>query len=456
MLANNDRIMTRSFDWFYRAAMFGLAAVLCWSILATAQTATNSPANTNAPTVTVTKTNVAVSTAIARKFFRGTKATAETKASESERGYLTFGLDEIDPLIENKFLGVPLWQYLASLIYILLAFYAARFINFITTRYLKQWAAKSETPLNNLLIDLLQGPVKVVAFVVLLHIGLRVFTWPDWIVEWLSKGLQLVVAGSVTYMTLKLVDALVNYWKGRPATETDRHFDEMLFPFLRKVLKAFVVLIAILLTAQNLGLNITSLLASLSVGGLALGLGAQDTLANMFGAVSIFLDKPFRVGDVIKLGEVTGSVESIGMRSTRLRNLDGHLVTIPNKQMAAATIANISRRPSIKAEMNFGITYTTPQAKLKRALAILEEVYRKHPKTQDVWINFNKFDDSALNLNVVHWWNGEGIKDHLVGTKDHLAGMQELNLAIKERFEQENIEFAFPTQTLYVRQENKP
>jgi len=115
----------------------------------------------------------------------------------------------------------------------------------------------------------------------------------------------------------------------------------MLFPFLRKVLKVFVMLVAVLLTAQNLGLNITSLLASLSVGGLALGLGAQDTLGNMFGAVSIFLDKPFRVGDLIKLGDTTGTVESIGMRSTRMRNLDGCLVSIPNKQMGTATIINM-------------------------------------------------------------------------------------------------------------------
>ncbi len=435
--------------------MTALAALLCWSLWASAQPATNSTAAPTTPSTNATVTGAEKaapthpSTAVARKFFRATKPAPEAETPESDRGYLTFGLDQIEPLVETKFLGVPLWQYLASLIYILLAFYAARLINFVTTQYLRQWADKSESKLDDLLLDLLQGPVKVIAFVVLLHIGLRVFTWPEWIEEWLSKGLQLVVAGSVTYMAIKLVDTLVTYWQRHSTTDTDRHFDEMLFPFIRKVLKAFVLLVAALLTAQNLGLNITSLIASLSVGGLALGLGAQDTLGNMFGAVSIFLDKPFRIGDIVKLGEVTGSVESIGMRSTRLRNLDGHLVTIPNKQMGAATIVNISRRPNIKTEMNLGLAYTTPQSKLKRALSLLEETYRKHPKTHDVWISFNKFGDSALNLHIVHWWNGEEMKDYL-------AGMQELNLDIKERFEHEGIEFAYPTQTLYVRQETKP
>ena len=443
--------MKRRFERIYYTAMCALAALLCWSVWAAAQTAEpgSTAAGTNATVLAAAKTNAPASSAVARKFFRLTQAPQETAPPDESRGYITFGLDQVDLLVENKFLAVPFWQYLASLIYILLAFYAARLINFIATHYLKQMAEKTETRIDDLLLELLQGPVKVIAFVLLLHIGMRVFTWPAWIEHWLTQGLHLVVAGSLTYMALKLVDTLVIYWQGRAASEPDRHFDEMLFPFLRKVLKVFVMLVAVLLTAQNLGLNITSLLASLSVGGLALGLGAQDTLGNMFGAVSIFLDKPFRVGDLIKLGDTTGTVESIGMRSTRMRNLDGCLVSIPNKQMGTATIINMSRRPSIKTEMNLGLSYATSQARLKRALALLEEIYRKHPGTHDVWVSFNKFSESTLNLHIVHWWNGHEMKDHL-------AAMQEINLAVKERFEQEGIEFAFPTQTLYVRQENRP
>src|SRR6185436_7683335 len=110
-----------------------------------------------------------------------------------------------------------------------------------------------------------------------------------------------------------------------------------------------------------------------------LGLAAQDTLANLFGAVAIFIDKPFRIGDRIKLESIEGDVETIGMRSTRIRNLDGHLITVPNKTMGNATITNVTRRPSIKTEMNLGLTYDTPTDKVKRALDILEETYRKHP-----------------------------------------------------------------------------
>ena len=226
--------------------------------------------------------------------------------------------------------------------------------------------------------------------------------------------------------------------------DVEKGTNDPLFMVIRKGIKAFLLVIAVLVTMQNLGVNVTAAVASLSIGGLALGLAAQDTLANLFGAVAIFADKPFRVGDRIRLDHVDGTVENIGLRSTRVRSLDGHLVTIPNKTMGNATITNVTARPNIKTEMNLSITYDTPTEKVRRATVILEEVYRGHAMTADVWVSFNKFNDSALNLFVVHWWNG-------VEPKAHLAGLMQLNLEIKRRFEAEGIEFAYPTQTVHVR-----
>src|SRR2546423_13244297 len=236
----------------------------------------------------------------------------------------------------------------------------------------------------------------------------------------------------------------MGYWRQRTVADTDRTFDEQLFPIIRKSLKVFVVVVAVLITSQNLGINITTALAGLSVGGLALGLAAQDTVANLFGAVAIFMDKPFRIGDRIQLDSVDGTVETIGLRSTRVRNLDGHLITVPNKTMGNSTITNVTRRPNIKTVMNIGITYDTSTEKVKRALRILKEIYKDHPKTFDCLISFNKFADSALNIEVIHWWNSTDYKEYL-------AGMQEMNLAVKERFDEAAIAFAFPTQTLYLK-----
>lgn len=358
--------------------------------------------------------------------------------------YLTFGLDKISALHNLAVLGQPLWKYLASFIYILLVFYIANFLDYVIGVWLKRWAGKMETRYDDLLLDLLHGPVKVVAFVIFLQVGLNMFDWPAKVQYFLSKGLVIIVACSITYVSLKVVDLLLNLWRASRATAEDKLFSEQLLPLIRKSAKVVIILVAILLTADNLGIEIKTVLAGLSVGGLALGLAAQDTVANLFGAVAIILDKPFHIGDRIKLDTVDGTVETIGLRSTRVRSLDGHLITIPNKTMGNAIITNITRRPNIKTEMNFGLTYDTPAEKVKRAATVLEEIFRAHPRTSDLIISFNKFNDSTLNLFVVHWWNGTDIKEHF-------AGMQELNLAIKQRFDAERIEFAFPTQTVMVK-----
>jgi MscS family membrane protein len=125
----------------------------------------------------------------------------------------------------------------------------------------------------------------------------------------------------------------------------------------------------------------------------------------------------------------------VGLRSTRVRNPEGHLVAVPNKTMGNAIITNITQRPNIKTVMNLPLPRATPTDKIKRAVAVLEEIYRGHKMTQDVWISFNQFAGANLNIMVVHWWKGTDYKKYL-------AGMQEMNLAVKERFDAEGISFA--------------
>lgn len=372
-------------------------------------------------------------------------AVAPLAAPATERFVVSFGLEKVAALQVELF-EVPLWQYLASLIFLLLALGCSKLLDYLVKAWLTRWAARTRTKLDDLLIGLLQGPVKVVAFVVLLHVGLQVLPWPAWIARWISKGLQVTVACSITYMVLRSIDVLVDYWKTRARAREDRVFNDQLFPLISNTMKTFAVVVAVLVTSQNLGLNITAMLASLSIGGLALGLAAQDTVANLFGAFAVYVDKPFRVGDRIRLDNIDGVVESIGLRSTRVRNLDGFLVTIPNKTMGNATITNITRRPSIKTQIDIGLTYDTPTAKVRRALEILNQVYGQHSCTLDLVVSFDRFADSSLNLRVIHWWKPSDFKTYA-------AGMQELNLAVKEQFDAEHIEFAFPTRTLYLKQE---
>jgi len=406
------------FDFIYRLGLVLLLAVVFWSVWANAQ----SSGPTNSPPVVHEETGT------------------------TNQFLLTFGFDEFDYLKNHAALGQPLWKYPASLTYLVLAFCVAWFLDFVVSAWLRRFSAKNKTTHDDLLLKLLRGPVKVVAFVILLNIGLGIFDLPARAQLLLSRGLIVIVAWSVTYLAVKVVDLLLGLWRERIVSMQDRVLAEQLFPLLRKVTKVAVILAAAVLTADNLDIKITSLLAGLSVGGLALGLAAQDTVANLFGAVSIFLDKPFHIGDLIRVEGVEGTVESIGLRSTRIRNADGHHVTIPNKLMGNAIITNITRRPTIRTEMNLGLTYDTPVEKVKRATVIIGEIFKSNPKTADLLISFNKFTDSTLNILVVHVWEG-------TEAKEHFAQMQEWNLKIKERFEAEKIDMAFPTRTVILKQD---
>ena len=424
--------MKLKFKSFFRGVLVVAVLVLFWATWGSAQEAKS----TNPP--------VAVQTPAA-----DTKALIDLQGVlGANETFLTFGLDRVPFLQKNSFGGQPRWKYFASFFYIVLAFYVSKFFDFLTRVWLKKLAAKTDTKLDDLFLDLLNGPVKIVSFVIFLHIGLSIFAWPHSVEQFFAKGLNLIVVAAFVYVLLKGIDMTVGFWKLRTSAGDDKAFDEQLFPIIRKSLKVFVLIVAFLFVCDNVfNYNIKTILASLSIGGLALGLAAQDTLSNFFGAVVVFVDKPFRVGDRVQLDQVDGTVESIGLRSTRVRNLDGHLITVPNKTMGNATITNITRRPNIKSTINIGITYDTPVGKVKRAIDILTETYKAHPKTCDLIISFNQFNDSSLNIMVVHWWDSTDMKEYL-------AGMQELNLLVKERFDAEKISFAFPSRTLYLKQDS--
>ena len=405
--------MRARFDPIFRTALVLLFVTLAWSLWAGAQTGTN-----QAPAILNNRPTPML-----------------LGVERLEEHHLTFGLDHIEPLRELKLLGEPLWKYAASLIYVLLAFCAARFVDLAARVWLKRVAARTQTELDDLLLGLLHGPVRLLTFVLFLNLGITIFEWSEAAKLFLSKGLILIVASSLTYLGVKVSNLLLDVWKRRTARDGDVKFDDQLFSIIRRSLGAFIIVVGVLVAAQNLGVNITAAVTSLSIGGLAVGLAAQDTLANLFGAVAVFVDKPFRLGDQIKLDNAEGQVEVVGLRSTRLRHPDGQLVAVPNKIMGNAIITNVSARPNIRTSMNLVLSQQLPADKIKRALALLDEIYRGHPMTADLTISFNRFAGRHINIMVIHWWRGSD-------NQKYLAGIQEMNLAVKERFDAEGISFA--------------
>jgi len=266
------------------------------------------------------------------------------------------------------------------------------------------------------------------------------------LITWSGRCAKALAIFAFAWMLYRLV-TVVDYYLVQWATRTESHLDDMLAPMVGKALRATVIVIAGMFIGQNvLGLDITTILASLGIGGLAFAFAAKDSISNLFGSLTIIADQPFKVGERVVIDGHDGPVEEVGLRSTKLRTLEGHLVTIPNEKIVSTTVRNIGRRPHIRRKSDITITYDTPVAKVEKAVQIVRDVLKDHDgmhKDFPPRVYFNEFNDWALNIQVIAWY-------HPPEYWDYLDWCQRTNLEIMRRFEQEGIEFAFPTTTNYL------
>ncbi len=372
-------------------------------------------------------------------------ATTSTQAVQQVWSESSFGLDQVG-ILHAKVLGRPLWQYVATALWIVMAFVVAQVVNFVMTRWVRRLMTKTVTNLDDKLLEILHRPVKIVVVFLVLKVGLQVFDWPRVVENGLTILFALGMATTVIYVVMRLLDLLLDASKDRLFTG-DPKLAGMMVPIMSRTLKVFVIITGALSAAQYLGFPITSVIAGLGVGGIAVALAAQNTLANIFGSVAILVDRPFRVGDNVKIQEFEGAVEEIGLRSTRIRTPNGHLVTIPNKVVVDAGIVNISSRPTIRRAMTLGLTYGTTAERMQEAVKILEEIFRAHPQTHDVWVYWRDYSASSLDIFIVYWCRS-------TEEKESLYALGQINVEIKRRFDAAGLEFAFPTQTIHLRQEN--
>lgn len=250
------------------------------------------------------------------------------------------------------------------------------------------------------------------------------------------------------FLLVTILDARLMKW----AEGTQSSIDNVLVPLIGKTLRIFIVIVGGMMVLQNLtGVQIGPLLASLGIGGLAVALAAKDSIANFFGTLTILFDKPFQVGDRIVINNYDGSVEHVGFRSTRIRLLNGHLVSIPNEKVVNSEVENIGQRPNIRWLSQIGITYDTSAEKVREAVSILREILQDHEGMHPDFpprVHFNGFNDWSLNITVVLWY-------HPPEWWDFQAWLQQTCLEILRRFEAAGIDFAFPSRTLYLAGDDK-
>jgi MscS family membrane protein len=365
----------------------------------------------------------------------------------TESSQPTFGLDRIE-FLRREVLGFPLWQFAASLLWVVVAFLVGGVVDWLVTRQFKKLAAKTQTKYDDQIIEAAHKPIKFFVFLLVLQLGVKVFNWPVVAERVFAGFFAIAIAGCIAYLIIKLVDVLVEYLKDR-LFAADMELAKLLMPVLGKSLKVFILIVAALTTAQYLGLPVTSVIAGLGVGGIAIALAAQNTLANFFGSITILADRPFRVGDRVQVDKYDGHIETIGLRSTRLRTLEGHLVIIPNKVMADTAICNVSAQPNIRHLLTLNLTYDTSADKMRQAVEMLREIFKAHPQLHDSVVYWRDFGPHSLDILVVYWCKTRDLKEFLKIN-------EEINLEIKRRFDAAGLDFAFPTQTIHLETGNPP
>ena len=266
-----------------------------------------------------------------------------------------------------------------------------------------------------------------------------------------QKAADLGAAVAIVWFIFKLV-SIVDFHLKKWAASTDNTIDDVLAPLAGKTLRVFIVIIGGLLITQNLtGVKIGPLLASLGIGGIAIALAAKDSIANFFGTLTILFDKPFQVGERILIDNYDGVVEDVGFRSTRIRTLTGHLVTIPNEKVVNSGLENIGKRPHIRWLTNITITYDTPPDRVEKAVSIIKEILDNHEGMHPDFpprVYFNGFNDWSLNIMVIAWY-------HPANYWDMQEWLQRTCLEVLRRFNDEGIDFAFPSRTLYLANDDK-
>jgi len=350
----------------------------------------------------------------------------------------------LPPIFRVQLLGTALWQYTGIFLILLLAFVTRRTAEFLLRKVAKWLVAHTEPRWDE---EVVLQAVKPLGFLVLTSVVW--FSYAD-----LQLGasvnigirfvLQLMVAGSVLWLAFRMVDFLCDYLL-RITTQTETKLDDQLVPLLRKSLKLFAVTIGILVVVQSFGYSISSLLAGLGIGGVAVALAAKDTIANFFGSVVIFADRPFQIGDWIVTGNVEGTVEEVGFRSTRVRTFYNSVVSVPNSSIATSDVDNMGLRRYRRIREVLGLTYSTNASQMQafvegiRAIIVANRFMRK-----DFYeVHFNGFGGSSLNVLVYCFLDVESWTDEL--REKHNFFLEVLRLA-----EAVGVEFAFPTQTLHI------
>jgi len=347
----------------------------------------------------------------------------------------------------NDFLSYRIYnnevqEILISLAFILGAIVLGRLVRWFAEKILPKLTAKTETQLDDVLVEVLKAPMLFALTLVGFWIGIKRLSMPVNAMAMIADIYKFLLVISATWFISRAVSTFINVILKEKVNDESSKMDEHALSLIKKVSSFVIWSIGVITALNNAGVDVGALIAGLGIGGVAIALAAQDTAKNIFAGMMILFDRPFKIGELITIDGTTGYVEDMGIRSTKLRTYSGQLVVIPNYKTADSNLTNITREPSRRIELNVGLTYSTTPEQMRQAMDILRKLPSSVAGIEDkVKVYFTSFGDFSLNITC--WY-------YIKKDSDLFETQSAVNLQVLDEFNAHGLDFAFPTQTLYV------
>ncbi len=330
-------------------------------------------------------------------------------------------------------------DYLVAFIILVIFVTLLKVFQIVILKKLENIVKKTKTDLDDVLIAIVERIKPPVYSFIALYGAFQFLTLSD-IVEKIIDGLLILV---VVYQIINTLQEFVNFAVRKLSSE-DKKVSSSVVSSISIMAKTVLWSFAVLLILSNWGINISSLVAGLGIGGIAIALAVQKILSDVFSSFSIFVDKPFEEGDFIAVGQDMGVVQKIGIKTTRIKSLQGEELIISNQELTTERVKNFKRMKERRIVFTIGICYETPTEKMKKIPEIIKEIVEKEEFARFDRAHFKTYGDFSLNYEIVYFVTS---REYL----KYVNTQQSINLALKESFEKEGIEFAYPTQTIFVK-----
>ena len=346
-------------------------------------------------------------------------------------------------ILEQIYWGNSVLDYLVAVVILLSSFIVIKIFQYYILRHLKKWVKKTDTTLDDFIIGLIHKIFLPLAYLGALYLSLNSLH----LEPFLKKIITIIGMAVLTIFTVKFVIAVVDYgftiyWKRRGKDIALEHS----FKGILRVIKVIIWGLAIVFFLDNLGFKVSAVLAGIGIGGVAVALAAQAVLGDLFSYFAILFDRPFEVGDFIITGEYLGTVEHVGIKTTRIRSLSGEQLVFSNSDLTNSRVRNYKRMEKRRVVFKVGVVYQTPLDKLKKIPKAIENIIKGIEDTTFDRAHFFSFGDFSLVFEIVYYIMGADYNKYM-------DIQQKINFAIAEEFKKLDVEFAYPTQTLYVNKE---